>query len=149
MKQMPPLLQLLEGRRVRPRKAPRVVGREIELHMAVARTLRVHIAPGWLWSHYPAGEHREAQTAAKLKAMGVQRGWPDIMLLSPQGGALHALELKRIGEDLSEDQEAFQTWAIGHGVPYAVARTTEGALTVLSSWRCLRISIARSPDGAA
>jgi hypothetical protein len=37
---------------------------------------------------------RDAATAGKLKAMGLQPGWPDILLVNPSG-RLHALELKR------------------------------------------------------
>ena len=104
--------------------------------MAVAGLLRQHVRSGWRWGHYPAGELRDARTAAKLKAMGVQRGWPDVMLFSPRG-LLHALELKRLGEDLSEDQEGFQSWAIARGVPHAVVRSVDEALRVLAAWHCL------------
>ncbi len=38
--------------------------------------------------------------------MGVQRGWSDFLFTGP-GGYLHALELKRQGETMTEEQEAF------------------------------------------
>ena len=38
--------------------------------------------------------------------MGLQRGWPDFLLVVP-GGLLHALELKRRGETMAEEQESF------------------------------------------
>ena len=138
MTAVPPLLQICQGRRVRPRKAAVSAPKEIALHMAIADTLRRFIRPDWRWSHYPAGELRNPRTAAKLKAMGTMPGWPDLLVLSPPG-RLHGLELKRQGEDLSEAQEAFQTWAIAHGVPYSVAWSIEEALAVLGAWDCLRI----------
>ena len=109
--------------------------------MAVAGLLRQHVAPGWKWGHYPAGEHRDFRTAAKLRAMGLQRGWPDIILFSP-AGRLHALELKRLGEDLTDDQEAFQRWAIARGVPHSIARTVPEVLAIFAAWGCLRITVA-------
>jgi hypothetical protein len=135
---MPPLLALAQGRRVRPRKAAAPRPKEIALHMAVADVLRRFARPDWRWSHFPAGEHRDVRTASKLKQMGVQRGWPDFVLFDPSG-RLHALELKRQGEDLTDDQEDFQTWCIAHGVRHSVARTSDEALEVLGAWGALRI----------
>ena len=137
---LPPLLVLAAGRRVRPRKPSAPRPKEITLHMSVADILRRFARPDWRWSHFPAGEHRDVRTAAKLKAMGVQRGWPDFVLFDPTG-RLHALELKRLGETLSEDQEAFQEWSIARGIPHSVSRSLDEALTVLGAWGALRVKI--------
>jgi hypothetical protein len=136
----PPLLALAQGRRVRARREAAPRPKEIGLHMPVADLLRRFARPDWRWAHYPAGEHRDVRTAAKLKAMGVQRGWPDLILFDPNG-RLHALELKRQGEDLSEDQEAFEAWCAAQGVPHAVAWTFDEALKALSAWGVLRVKI--------
>ena len=137
---IPPLLMLAQGRRARPRKAKAPPPKEIALHMAVADVLRRFARPDWRWSHFPAGEHRDVRTAAKLKAMGVQRGWPDFVLFDPTG-RLHALELKRQGETLSEEQSEFQLWCIARGVPHSVNRSVDEALEVLGAWGALRIKI--------
>jgi hypothetical protein len=142
MMTLPPLLALAAGVRRRKPSAPRP--KEIALHMAVADILRRFSRPDWRWSHFPAGEHRDVKTAAKLKAMGVQRGWPDFVLFDPSG-RLHALELKREGESLTEDQEDFQTWCIARGVPHSVSRSMDAALTVLGDWGALRIKIGGRP----
>jgi hypothetical protein len=76
--------------------------------------------------------------------MGVQRGWPDFVLFDPSG-RLHALELKREGESLTEDQEDFQTECIARGVPHSVSRSMDVALTVLGDWGALRIKIGGRP----
>jgi len=102
--------------------------------------LRDHALPEWRWTHFPAGEIRDKIAASKLKNMGLQRGWPDFVLISPAAIA-HALELKRAGEDLTEDQEAFRDWCCGHGVPHAVVRSIDEALAILTSWSALRIRI--------
>lgn len=138
---MPPLVMLAAGRKPRPRKAPIVRPKEIAIHMAVAKLLRDHARLEWRWTHVPNGELRDPRTAAKLKAMGVRRGWPDFILVSP-AGLLHSLELKRLGETLSEDQQDFQSWCIVHGLPHSVAQSFEDALAVLDHWGALRIKLA-------
>jgi hypothetical protein len=110
--------------------------KELKLHIAVADRLKADASPDWRWTHFPAGEERDKRHAAKLKAMGLQRGWPDFILVSP-GGRLHALELKRRGETLSEDQEAFAEWCVGQGVPFACANALPDALACLSEWGVL------------
>lgn len=106
------------------------------LQVQVADILRAYCKSDWLWTHFPAGEKRTAITGAKLKRFGLQRGWPDILLVRPLG-LIHCLELKRLGEDLNDAQETFQIWCIAHGVPHAVAWTQEQAIAILLSWECL------------
>ena len=79
--------------------------------------------------------------------MGVQRGWPDFTLFDPTG-RLHALELKREGETLTDDQEDFQIWCIARGVPHSVSRSVDEALMVLDAWGVLRVKIGGKDDGA-
>ncbi len=140
MTALPPLLLLAEGRKPRARKVPIVRPRESRLQCDVAKLLHDHCLPTWKYSHFPAGERRDVITGARLKRMGLQRGWPDFVLVSPSG-VFHALELKRIGEVLTEDQEAFQLWAVRYGVPHSVASTFDDALVALDAWGCLRIRI--------
>jgi hypothetical protein len=137
MTSIPPLLARMQGTKTRLRKAPVARPRESLLQCAVADLLRRYARPEWRWSHFPAGELRGVVTGARLKRMGLQRGWPDIQLVSPNG-CFHALELKRIGETLTEDQEEFQLWCIKNAVPYSVAYNTEQAFSVLDAWQCLR-----------
>jgi hypothetical protein len=143
MKATPPLLAICAGRKPRPRKAPQSRPKEISTHVAVAKVLLDHARPEWLWTHIASGELRDVRTAAKLKAMGVRRGWPDFILVPP-AGQLHSLELKRIGEDLTDDQEAFQLHCIRHGWPHSVAYSLDDALAAFDHWGCLRIKIGGS-----
>jgi hypothetical protein len=137
---IPPLLKIMDGKKARPRKAPLTVPKEYRLQTDVADILKAHALPEWRWSHFPAGERRDVRTGTRLKRMGLQRGWPDFQLISPRG-LFHALELKRAGEDLTEEQEAFQLWSIRHGVPHSVAFTIDEALAVLGAWGVLRVRI--------
>ena len=131
-----PFLSLAARLKPRARKAPRP--KEILLHMQVAKVLREHALPDWQWTHVGHGEVRDIRTAVKLKRMGQQKGWPDFVLVPPTG-QMHCLELKREGETLTDEQEAFQTWCIANAVPHAVAFTQSQALAVLDEWQCLRV----------
>jgi hypothetical protein len=112
------------------------------LHFAVAKLRREHCRSDWQWTHIANGELRDIRTAAKIKAMGVRRSWPDFILVPPQG-QLHCLELKRASERLSDDQAA-----LGHGVPHAVCRSLDEALGMLDSWGCLTIMLTSRRGGA-
>ncbi len=132
-----PPLPLLEGRRARPCKVPADRPRKLALHLAVVDLLRKLGDPAWQWTHFPTHEARDARTGAELERMGTQRGWPDILLVSP-AGLFHGLELRWQGEHLGEDQEAFQLWCVARGVPYAVARSLDEVMTILGAWRAVR-----------
>jgi hypothetical protein len=100
MTALPPLLQMMGGRKARPRKAPRVRPHEVHLHLAVAKILREHSLPTWMWLHVPNGGKRDIITASLFKKMGVKPGVFDFVLVAPSATA-HFLELKREGESLS------------------------------------------------
>lgn len=142
MTTLPPLLLLAEGRQPRVlQRTAQPKPRESVLHFQVAKLLRKHALPDWQWTHWPGGEEiRDARTAAKLKQMGAMAGWPDFVLVPPIG-QLHSLELKRIGEDLTDEQAAFRDWCLGHRLPYAVARSISEVLAALDRWGALRIKI--------
>jgi len=131
---------IAEGRKARPRKAPIIRPKELTLHMSVADVLRRYAKPEWRWTHIPSGELRDVRVARKLKQMGLKRGWPDFALISPRG-LFHALELKRIGETLTDDQDEFHMWCVSHGVPHVVAFTMRDVLVALHTWNCLSINI--------
>jgi hypothetical protein len=113
---------------------------ELETHIGVADALRAGCAPSWLWTHFPAGENRDARTGERLKRMGLQKGWPDFLLIDPFG--LHYwLELKRGKAPLTEEQEAFRDACEARGVPWAMARSLEAAIERLALWGALRLRV--------
>jgi hypothetical protein len=147
MTALPPLLAIAEGRKVRARKAPRIIPKESKLHYEVAQLLRDHAFKNWMWTHFPSGELRDVRTAVKLKRFGLRRGWPDFLILSPfSDRQLHGLELKRLGEDLTEEQEEWRDWALAHGGKYAVAWTMDEVIAALDAWGCLRLRIPARPE---
>jgi len=140
MTTMPPLLALAAGRKVRPRKAPAIRPRESRLQIDVAKLLDDYGRQDWRFTHFPAGEKRDVVTGARLKRYGLKPGWPDFLLLDPDG-RLHCLELKRQGETLSDPQQDFWRFCIRAGVPHSTCRTIDEVLTVFDRWKCLRIRI--------
>jgi hypothetical protein len=92
-------------------------------------------------------DRNETPAAAKLKVMGVQKGWPDFLFFAPAGdntpaGLMHALELERRGEEMTEEQEAFAGWCKEQGIPFACTVVLGEALAILSSWGVLRRPVA-------
>lgn len=136
MPSLPPLLQIAEGRRAKPHRAPTVAPSELTLHIAVAETLRRFCRPDWLWWHTPNGELRDPRAAAKLRAMGVRPGVPDLLLIDPDGW-LRCLEFKAPGGRLSDSQEAFRAFCIARGIPFVVAYSVDEALIAFETWGCL------------
>jgi len=138
-----PFLMLAQGRKPRLRKAAASRPKEIVLQYDVAKVLREHCLPDWQWTHIASGELRDVRTATKLKRMGVRRGWPDFVLVPPTG-QMHCLELKREGEQLTDDQQAFQLWCIRNNVPHSVCRTMKEVLYLFENWNCVRIRLTGS-----
>lgn len=124
---------------------------EYQTQIAIADALRAGCMPGWRWSHFPAGSamssfrnakgKRVAPAGVKLQRMGLQPGWPDLLLISPSG-VHHWLELKRGKAPMSEDQEAFRDHALAIGVPWALARSFDEAVAQLVAWGALRLAVA-------
>jgi hypothetical protein len=123
----------------RVRKAPPAL--EVALHCMVADILTKWSMPGWRWTHLPFGEYRPPATAARLKRMGVQRGWADFLLMSPYG-VPHFLELKRRGVALSDAQEEFGEWCRARNVPFEWTDRFDTAVEILKGWGAVRATIA-------
>lgn len=117
----------------------------------VADCLRYGARPEVLWTHFPAGEHRTEITGSRLKRMGLHRGWPDYMFIWPaRWGSMQLpyamtgfLELKSDKGRLSPEQESFRDAVVGLKCAYAVARTGQEAIEILSAWGILeRVKVA-------
>ena len=105
---------------------------ELAIHVAVAGHLRARADAHVWWFHPANGEHRDPRTGAKLRAMGVQPGTPDLLLLI--GGRLHALELKRHDGRLSPQQRACHRAITVAGGFVATAWDVDSALAILEAW---------------
>lgn len=110
--------------------------KEVLIHIRAVYALKQHLADGWLVLH-PPNEQEDPRRRAKLMAMGLLPGAPDLLVFSP-AGKVHCMEFKAANGALSEPQEQFQLWAIGAGVPHSVVRDVEAACTVFRGWGCMR-----------
>ena len=139
--------------------------KEFALQVSVADILNRWAVHGWRWTHIPMGEsrgdpERARITGARLKRMGTKRGWPDFILCSPAApadkyrdglvqeldpvvlpGQAHFLELKRKGEQLSDDQRELSVWMQANGFPYEVADDFKTALAILKHWGAVRARV--------
>lgn len=128
-------VSLLPGLGLRARPIPR----EFQLQVAVVAHLERRLNRGWAFNHPGSGERRDARTAAKLKAMGLRPGRPDLELISPVG-LYYGLELKDGGGQrvptagLNDEQLRFRSHCIAYGWPYAIGRSLDDALAVLEGW---------------
>ncbi len=124
---------------------------EFRLQCALVQHLRLRAYPGTYWTALANGEKRSAKTGARLKAMGLRAGNPDLLLI--REGCCYGLELKALrigargeplkGQGQSEAQQfAMLDWR-GAGGRYAVATGIVEALAQLERWELIR------PDAAA
>lgn len=87
---------------------------EVDLQAAVADALKIMVRPPAMWTPLPIGHVQlTAPQAARLARIGVQRGWPDILVFHV---GCYGIELKRRGGKLSKTR---------------TVRTPRGSLRVL------------------
>lgn len=108
--------------------------KELDLHFAVADYLAlvfpVTAPERVLWTHLPMGEYRTPRTAAKLKRMGVQPGWPDFAIMAPEGNTLW-VEMKVPGGRLSPPQVEWHAAAVLMGHNNHIAYSVEDVEDIL------------------
>jgi hypothetical protein len=140
-------LHLFRSRKQRGQAPPAPT--EFALHCAVADMLRRWAVPGWKWSHFPAGEERPAQiingkrvsfAGARLKRMGLNRGFPDFQFFHVDGRVAF-LELKRAGETLDDDQAVIAEHMVHAGHGYLCTASFDEAIATLVAWGVLRAGI--------
>lgn len=115
---------------------------EEAIHRAVVDLLARAARPGVAWTHMPSGEARGAGIGGKLKGMGVQAGWPDLLIVI--GGRLHGLELKRGGDGarrgrLSEAQRDAHEKLRAAGAAVVIAYGLDDAVAALETWGAVRV----------
>lgn len=110
-------------------------------HLTTVRALMPELS--WLY-HTPNGKKRDKLTAARLKAMGVVPGVPDLILpvrTSDYTGL--AIEMKSSTGSLSPEQRDWQEHYIIQGWRFAVCRSAEDARSVLCAY--LGVEFATAP----
>lgn len=125
--------------------------KEITLHMSAAAFIRVAWPSHLPWWHCPNGEERGdrrpyqkkdgtwatySPTGKKLKNMGVRPGVADFQFILPNGQAAF-IEMKRPGEDLTEDQIKFRDEVTACGCGYQVCYSVAEVAKTLERWLAL------------
>lgn len=108
---------------------------EEQLHRAVADYLRVALQPPTIWTTFPAGGGGRVR-GAKLKAMGMQPGWPDILIMWPDdnGPRVLGIELKGGKGRLSPAQREMFMAFTGAFCTYVVCRSVDDVAKSLSGF---------------
>lgn len=122
---------------MKPLKLTPLEQSEDDLHLQVVAYLR--LKPWMIWNHCPNGGHRDVRVAARLKAMGVKRGVPDIEIREqwydasrvPSEGFGIALELKSRRGRTSVDQDAWLNALEERGYLVGVPRTFDEARALI------------------
>lgn len=90
-----------------------------------------------LLHHSPNGGFRNSKEAAKFKRMGVRAGFPDLILLLPNGQYNYlAIEMKTnaSGSKQTDKQRQYQQLMEAHGGKYVVCRSEPEFETIISSY---------------
>lgn len=103
---------------------------EFRLCCVIADYFRLAMPAHILWSHFPSGENRNAITGARLKRMGLQRGWPDFILA--HNGRLIGIEVK-VKAPVTTEQRAFGDALTAQGGAWTVARSLDEVTAFLSA----------------
>jgi hypothetical protein len=119
------------------RRKPTTAAKEFLKCCVIADATRRFIMPGWLWTHLPFGEYRTKATASRLARMGVQRGFPDYVFLSP-AAVHHYVEVKRTGDTRTPEQHRLGDLFARNDVPYLVSSDVGLILRTLQAWGALQ-----------
>lgn len=105
---------------------------EAKLQISVKQYLSYCLPDDILWTASLTGVHLSMQARTKAKAMGVRRGFPDLMFLFPDGVTRY-IELKTATGSLSPEQREFRDRAKPYGV-WALCRSLDEVIAALRSW---------------
>ena len=104
---------------------------EDRLQISVARFLDVALPDGAVWFAVPNGGSRDVREAAKLKAMGVKSGIPDLCIV--YRGRVIFIELKTPKGRTAPTQEAVMSALTMAGAVINVCRSLEDVQAFVAS----------------
>ena len=85
------------------------------------------------WFAIPNAARRSLRMGAHMKHEGLKSGVADLCFMLP-GGKVAWLELKKPGNYLTIEQKGFQARCARLGHPYAIAKTLDQAIVILTNW---------------
>ena len=123
----------------RAARAPRTGPSEHQLQAAVIQWWRLahthYSVPEFVLFAIPNGGARDAITGSRLKAEGVRRGIPDLMLAVPRV-PLHGLyiEMKLPGNKLTGEQLLFREFVERNGYAHKTCYSSEEAIDAIKGY---------------
>lgn len=102
------------------------------------------LMPALKWLHHsPNGEKRDMRTGNKLKALGVKRGWPDLILpVAANTTPGLVIEMKSPTGSTSPEQKEWLAHFEAQGWRVQVARSAQEARTIL----CQYLGVTNAPE---
>lgn len=110
---------------------------EHQIHASILRYLRSVLPHGWLVMHVPNGGSRNPIEGARMKALGVVAGWPDISIFGGghnSGGVVCFMEVKSKSGRVSQCQHRIIDQLKDMGFPVAVVRSIDDARVYVKEW---------------
>lgn len=108
---------------------------EAALHKAVAQYLSVALKLPTIWTTIPSGGGGKVR-GAQLKAMGLHKGWPDIIIIAKRGAesVTIGIELKTDKGRQSTAQKLVQQQFADAGAWLSVCRSAADVEKVIDEW---------------
>lgn len=117
---------------------------EFQVHASIVAYLRQMARPEVQWFHCANGEVREARTGAKLKAMGLKPGAPDLMFRWRAQWSIDCLqqtldlEIKPPNGKQSEAQKAWESVTVATGGTYCIVHSLDEAIIIFEKYNITR-----------
>jgi hypothetical protein len=110
---------------------------EHKIQVALMDYLVIALKPDAYVFAIPNQANRHISNAVKMKAEGVRAGVPDLCFIMPEGRAAW-VEMKTPKGSLSQPQREFRDRCMRLGHPWAMCRSVDEALKVLTEWDLLK-----------
>jgi hypothetical protein len=110
---------------------------EHKIQVALVDYLAIAARPEIEYRAIPNGGLRKIRVAQKLKAEGVRRGTPDLFFCLP-AGRIAWLEMKAGKNGLEKEQKDFRDRVLALDHLWAMARSVNEALPILTAWGVLK-----------
>ena len=123
--------QALQAARQQPARA-RSTNEEEHIQVDCVRWLQYYGHGEIVYQHSPNKAKRSIVMGARLKAMGMMPGWPDLEIILP-GGQVVFFEFKTAKGRQSEDQKECQKRIEETGCRYYLCRSVESFIETIKS----------------
>lgn len=123
---------MLKGAGQQKKRRKKQNRREQAFQIKLVEDLRTILPRHVIVVHVPNGGFRSKVEAGILKAMGVLKGFPDLLILF--NSRAFTIELKLDGTAANDEQELCHTLLRGTHIPVAVCRSLDEVLGRLTAW---------------